>query len=353
MQGARFAASGASTSGIARPLMLGAAFALVALALTLTLSACGSGSSEPATGAELVPSAEVLVDAHGKPISRAALDHWSKIERAAGARSGAEALRDALSLQLMGIWTIGEAVELGASASEKQAEAQLGVYEDDRTVGTPYTPIAREGAFVDQLAAPGLSHADALWLMRMNMLRVGMERSQMRRAEEHIPRAEVARYYQAHKRRFLIPRRIHMEILGSHERAVVAKAKREIEHGANFLALAKRVSIDTEAPEGLQDFFKGKEEPPFEHVVFAAKPGVLTGPEKYQLYYLFRVTKFTPARQLTPAQAAAAIRRQIASAHRAQSEAILRSLDHRWANTTRCTSAELASVCEGLSREAR
>jgi PPIC-type PPIASE domain len=338
-------------SGTARRLMLCGAFALSAL--VLTLSACGSGSDAPATGAQLVPSAEALVDAHGKPISRAVLDRWSKVERAAGARFGAEALRAALALQLMGIWTTGEAVELGASASERQAEAQLSAYEDDRTVGSAYAPVAREGAFVHLLATPNLSHADAVWLMRTNMLRVGIERAQRRRAEEHIPRAAIARYYAAHKRRFLIPRRIHMEILGSHEEAVVAKAKREIEKGADFLKVAKRVSIDTEAPEGLQDFFKGQEEPPFESIVFAANAGVLTGPEKYQLYYLFRVTKFTPARQRSLTESEPAIRRQIANAHHTQSEAILRRLDHRWAATTRCTSPQTARVCEELRAQAR
>ena len=253
----------------------------------------------------------------------------------------------------MGVWTSGEAVELGASVSEKQAEAQLSVYEDDRTLATPYEPTAKESVFERLLAAPRLTHTDALWLMRMNMLRVGIERAFTKRAERHIPHAQVARYYAAHKRRFLVPRRIHMEILGSHERAVVAKAKREIERGADFLKVAKRVSIDNEAPEGLQDFFKGQEEPPFEQVVFAARPGVLTGPEKYQLYYLFRVMKFTPSRQLTLPQAEAAIRRQIAMGEQAQSANVLRLLDKRWAATTRCTSPGTARICEQLSAEAR
>ena len=144
-----------------------------------------------------------------------------------------------------------------------------------------------------------------------------------------------------------------MEILGSHEKSVVAKAKREIEGGADFLKVAKRFSIDTEAPEGLQDFYKGQEEPPFERVVFAAKPGVLSGPEKYQLYYLFRVSKFTPSRELTLPQAEAAIRRQIALSHQAQSAGVLRLLDKRWAATTRCTTPDTARVCEELSAEAR
>jgi hypothetical protein len=330
----------------------GLAVALLA-ALALSLGACGSASNDPATGAELVPSAEVVVDAHGKPITRAALSHWSKIERAAGPRSAAEALRAALALELMGVWTPSEAFEIGVSVSQKQAEAQLGVYEDDQTINTPYGPIAREDAFVQLLSARGLSHTDALWLMRMNMLRVGIEDAFRRRAEEHIPHAQIARFYAVHKRDFVIPRRIHMEILGSHQEPVVAKAKTEIEHGANFLKVAKRVSIDTEAPEGLQDFYKGQEEPPFERIVFAAKAGVLTGPQKYQLYYLFRVIKFTPARQLSLSQAEPAIRRQIAQGRRAQSEDLQRSLDHRWAATTRCTSPQTARVCEALRTQAR
>ena len=63
--------------GIARRPMLGAAFVLAALALTL--SACGSGSGDAAGSPNAVPSAEVLVDAHGKPITRAVLDHWSAV----------------------------------------------------------------------------------------------------------------------------------------------------------------------------------------------------------------------------------------------------------------------------------
>lgn len=330
----------------------GPALALLA-ALALSLGACGSAPNDPAIVVELLPSAEVAADARGQPITRAALSHWSSIERAVGQRSTVEALRAALALELMGVWTPGEARELGVSVSEKRAEAQLGVYEDDQTINTPYGPIAREDAFVRLLSARGLTHADALWLMRMNLLRVGIEDAFRRRAEEHIPHAQIARYYAAHKRKFIIPRRIRMEILGSKRESAVAQAKREIERGANFLAVAKRVSIDTEAPEGLQDFFKGQEEPPFERVVFGAKPGVLTGPEKYRLYYLFRVMKFTPAQQLSLAQAAHTIRRQIAESRRAESEGTFRSLDHRWAATVRCASPETARVCEELQAQGR
>lgn len=319
----------------------------LALSSSLALGACGSGDGG-ASSVGSAPSAEVVAVSDGTPILRAPLAHWSAIELAGGARSSVTAERAALGLLLRGRWTSGEAAELGVAVGEKQTEAQLGIYEDDKTISTPYGPIAREAAFVHLLDAPGLTHADALWLMRMNVLRLGVERVLTGRVERGIPKAELARFYAAHKRSFLIPRRIHMEILGSHEEAVVAKAKREIEHGADFLAVAKRVSIDTEAPEGLQDFFKGKEEPPFERVVFAARPGVLTGPEKYQLYYLFRVTKFTPSRQLSLAQADAAIRRRIARGRRAQIESMLRSLDERWAGTTRCTDASTGGDCRGL-----
>jgi hypothetical protein len=332
---------------------LAAATVGIIVLLMLALSACGSGAADTTGGSNAVASAEVVVDAHGRPITRAALDHWTAVERRAGVGSNAEAERDALALQLMGVWTPGEAYELGVSVSESQAQAQLGVYEDDRTVAAPYGPIAKEAVFERLLATPQLTHADALWLMRMNMLRVGIERAFTKRAESHIPHAELARFYAAHKPRFIVPRRIHMEILGSHEEAVVAKAKREIEQGADFLRVAKRVSIDNEAPEGLQDFFKGQEEPPFERVVFAAEPGVLTGPEKYQLYYLFRVTRFTPRRQLTLPQSEAAIRRRIAQSEQAQTAHVLRLLDERWAATTGCTSPGVAHVCEQLSAEAR
>jgi hypothetical protein len=239
---------------------------------------------------------------------------------------------------------------IGQQSSALQVSAPVdSVFEDDKTLGSPYEPIAPGAPFVHLLGAPGQSRSDQLWLMRMNMLRLDIEHALSRIAQRSIPRAQVATFYAEHRSWFSLPERIDMEILGSNDETVVKKAKREIESGADFISVAKRVSSDPEAPEGLQSFARGHEEVPFERVVFAAKPGVLVGPEKYRLYYIFKVIRFTPSRQLTLAQAEGAIRRQIVESRGAQQVKTLRALDQRSARATACRGGSVAEACKQLT----
>jgi foldase protein PrsA len=83
-------------------------------------------------------------------------------------------------------------------------------------------------------------------------------------------------------------------------------AKKALDSGQKWATVAKKYSIDeaSKAQGGkLPGVAKGQQEKAFNDAIFGAKKGATTGPIKTQFgYYVFQVTKVTPASQQTLAQ---------------------------------------------------
>jgi hypothetical protein len=307
------------------------------LLIATAVIACGSGASgEPA-----------VAQVGQIEITKATLEHWALVEGAVTGETNQNARSEAaLTLLIAAEWTIAEAEEAGVTASDAEARRQLARYNSDQSLGTPFTEAAGEIFFADMIGSPGVKGADALWLMKLNVLAFRLQQKRLRDAERAITRAQVARYFAHHRQQFVVPEQRELEVLGNEKKSVVAQAKREIEGGADFLKVAKRVSTDFEAPEGLQRLRHGQEEPAYERHVFAAPPGVLVGPVKQEFYYLFKVLKVIPYHAGTLAQSQAAIRSRIVAGRKEQLAAEWRHADElKWTARTDCRPAHVVAKC--------
>lgn len=126
--------------------------------------------------------------------------------------------------------------------------------------------------------------------------------------------ASIAGYYREHAEEFVRPERVRLRQILVEDRATAERARREIAAGADFVAVARRVSIEPAAARGGDQGELAREElpPAFADVIFALADGEVSAvvPADYG-FHLFQVVRHIPAATVTLAEAGAEIRRRI------------------------------------------
>jgi peptidyl-prolyl cis-trans isomerase C len=118
--------------------------------------------------------------------------------------------------------------------------------------------------------------------------------------------AEVARYYQAHRRELERPERVRLRQILTQDRKAAEEARREVVAGAPFDAVARRLSRGPNAATGGDqgELARGDLPPSFADLIFALKPGEVSPvvPAEYG-FHLFQVVDHLPA-EVVPLEAA-------------------------------------------------
>lgn len=138
--------------------------------------------------------------------------------------------------------------------------------------------------------------------------------------------AAVAAYYQAHRSEFSRPERVRLrQILTQDERTAV-RAKAEVERGADFAEVARRLSLDaSSAAGGYQGELARADLPPaFADLIFGLKPGAVSRVVRAEYgFHLFQVTERLPAEVVSAEQARDEI---VARLRRERADGALRKL---------------------------
>jgi parvulin-like peptidyl-prolyl isomerase len=180
--------------------------------------------------------------------------------------------------------------------------------------------------------------------MRLALLARRIKAKRLATAETEVAPAQIAAYYQANRSRMVIPERRYFEILMTHDRARALAARREVEAGRDFLAVARRAGFDPEAPHGLQALSPGEEEPEFRRVVFHAKPHRLVGPVAQSVdYYVMRLLAIRRPRVEALSSGRGGIRRTLAG--RLLAGRIEPQAGRRWATRMTCARGRLMRAC--------
>jgi parvulin-like peptidyl-prolyl isomerase len=118
--------------------------------------------------------------------------------------------------------------------------------------------------------------------------------------------AEIARYYQEHRRDFARPERVRLRQILTADRKAAEEARREIAAGTPFEEVARRLSQGPRADGGgyQGELARGDLPPSFADLIFALKPGEVSPvvPADYG-FHLFQVTEREPA-EVVPLAAA-------------------------------------------------
>jgi hypothetical protein len=281
------------------------------------------------------------------PITRTTLDHWVSVLAGSGAAADRHRPQDralqarVLSFLISAQWTLGEAAELGVKTSDTQAQAQLELLRYDQREGIPYEGIPQQGE-IPAFFARAHNHGDRLWLMKLAILATRVQARQLADAERAITHAQIASYYDSHKSGFVLPERRDLRWIVTYSLRKLQNAVRKIRAGKDFIAVARRVSLDPPTISGME--LASAYEKDFARNVFAAKPHVIVGPfQQSQNHYMLEVTKVTPARRQTLAQSESSIRHRLGAAWAATG--LREATEGKWAARTSCRAVFVVREC--------
>jgi hypothetical protein len=312
----------------------------VALLMVIGPSACGGGGNE------------VVARVGSTAITAAVLDHWTTVEATispatgpahAGSPRYATLKQRTLGFLISSERTIGEADELGIRSTEKEVQEALRLFDFERNYGgrrSQDTELQR------LFSAKPDTQADRAWIVKVRLLAEKIVQRQLSQAERAIMHAEIVSYYANHMKRFLLPERRDVAVIETFRRAKSEEARREIEAGRSLLGVVE-LRNDEPAVGGFKAGLSRRSlRHAYEENYFAAKPHVLVGPLKAEIYYLFEVTAVLPPRQRTLGEVQASIRRQLVSARElGVLTKLVRVLDRKWKANTRCRAAYAVEQC--------
>jgi len=132
-----------------------------------------------------------------------------------------------------------------------------------------------------------------------------------------ITETAIASYYAEHAGQFRVPEKLALRAVRTDDRAAAERARRELAGGADFAAVARRLSVDPSAEAGGDLGELGRDElpPALAEAAFALAPGrlseILVTPAGF---YLLRVDRRVPERVLSLAEVREEIRRRLVGA---------------------------------------
>jgi foldase protein PrsA len=209
---------------------------------------------------------------------------------------------DALKQQVMQFlvsaeWIQQEADKQGVKVSDKEFQKQ---FQDQKKQS-----FQKEDDYKKFLQNSGMTEADLLFRVKLDVVSNDV-RTKIIKGKDKVTDAQVASYYNKNKARFAQPERRDLLVVLTRTKGKADAAKKALDGGQKWAAVAKKFSIDeaSKAQGGkLPGVAKGQQEKAFDDAIFNAKKGVTSGPIKTQFgYYVFQVTKVTPASQQTLAQ---------------------------------------------------
>ncbi len=358
------------------PLALGAVF----FALALSLAACGGNSVSDGD----------VINVDGTSTSKATFDRWVNIAAlSAAGQAGVtkvvvpdppnftKCIADRKATAPKPVKGQPKLTDAQYKTSCKQAYEQLkgqvmsfliraqwldaeadrqGIKVSDKEVQTSFDKARKQAfptnkAFATFLKTSGQTQADLLFRQRTQLIEQKIT-EKLTKGTTDVTQEDITAYYNKNKaKQFTQPATRDVLVVLTKTEAQAQAAKNALDGGMPFAEAVKKYSTDptTKAKGGqLTNVTQGQGEKAFDAAVFAAKPGVVVGPVKTtEGYYVFKVTKSTPAKtQPLDNQLRASIKQIIVSDN--QRKALTKfgtEYQDRWKSKTECADDFLVPDC--------
>jgi foldase protein PrsA len=252
-----------------------------------------------------------------------------------------------LGFLIRSTWLDQEANRLKVKVSDKTIAKQI----DD----IKKQQFAQKGSYEKFLQNAGLTNEDVLYQQRIRELQNQIT-SKVTKGKDKVTDAQIEDYYNKNKSRFSSPERRDLRIVLTKDKAKAAQAKKALDSGQSWKAVAKKYSVDQASKSKggqLAGVAKGQQEPAFDKAIFAAKKGKLTGPVKTQFgWYVFEVTKVTPTKQQTLDESKTSIKQILASQN--QQNALKKFGDdyrNRYKKETDCRKGYVVDDCKNAPKK--
>jgi foldase protein PrsA len=259
---------------------------------------------------------------------------------------------DALRQQVMQFlisaeWIQQEADSRGIKSSDKEVRKE---FEDQKKQAFP-----KDKDYQDFLKTSGQTEQDLLFRVKLDVLS-NQVRQKVVAGKGKVTDKEVTDYYNKNKSRFATPETRDLNVVLTEKEGDAKKAKAELDSGKSFKTVAKKYSIDEASKSQggkLPAVAKGQQEKALDTAVFKAKKGKITGPVKTQFgYYVFEVTKVTPASQQTLEQSKESIRAQLKSQKEQKAlDTFVKDFQKKYRKDTDCADAYKKGLSEQCGNE--
>ena len=244
-------------------------------------------------------------------------------------------------------WVQQEAENQDVKVSDKQIKQS---FEDQKKQAFP-----NDKAYEDFLKTSGMTEEDILFRVKLDQLQQKLT-AKITQDSKKVTDEDISEYYDKNKKRFAQPERRDLLVVLTKTEAQAEKAKAALEDGDSFKQVAKQYSIDeaSKAQGGkLPAVTQGQQEKAFDDAIFGAKKGELVGPVKTQFgWYVFEVSKVSPASQQSLDEAKEAIRNLLRS--QGQQEALdkwIKSFREDYKDKTDCADEFRIAECSNAPKE--
>ena len=354
------------------------AFALATLGLG-ALTAAGCGNSVPAGSVAKVGDATITKQEFDKwlktaatgqaqggaasvpdpPTFRKCIDAKQKQPQLGGGRPSESQLRtqcrqeydqlkgEVMQFLIQAEWVQQEAEEQGVRVSEAEVRRS---FEDQKKQAFP-----KEKGYRDFLRTSGMTEQDILFRVRLDTLQQKLTQKVTERSSR-VTDQDVRRYYEKNKRRFAQPERRNLNVVLTRNEARARRARAALRRGQSWRSVARRYSIDEASKSQggkLPDVTRGQQERALDRAVFRARRGQTVGPVKTQFgWYLFEVTKVTPATQQSLRQASATIKNLLRSQRQQRAlDRFIKDFRKEYKEKTSCADGFTVAECKNAPKE--
>ena len=188
----------------------------------------------------------------------------------------------------------------------------------------------KEADYQKFLKQQGMTNEDILFQQKLTTLRTKLQES-VTKGKDTVTPAQISAYYDKNKTRFATPETRDVRIVLTKTEAEANAAKKALEDGGSWNAVAKKYSTDDASKNKgglLSGIAKGQQEKALDDAIFGASKGKLGGPVKTQFgWYVYEVEKITPADQQTLEQASDTIKQILTSE---QQQKALTTFEKNW-----------------------
>jgi foldase protein PrsA len=252
-----------------------------------------------------------------------------------------------LEFLIRSTWLDNEAGQQDVKVSDKEVQKQI----DDAKKQAFRNP----GDFEKFLTRSGLTEADVFFQQRGQLLEQKLTQK-VTKGKDKVSDQQIQQYYEKNKSRFAQPERRDLRIVLTKTQERAEQAKRALDSGRSWNAVAKRFSVDQASKSQggrLTGVAKGQQEKALDDAIFKAQRGKIVGPVKTQFgWYVLEIGKVTAAKQQSLEESKASIRQIVASENQRKAlDKFGKDYRDRWKAETKCREGFVTQDCDNAPKE--
>jgi foldase protein PrsA len=255
--------------------------------------------------------------------------------------------REVMLFLIQAEWVEQEAEEQGVEVSDASVKKS---FEDQKKQAFP-----TDKAYNEFIKTSGMTEEDILFRVKLNELQQKLTQKVTQDATK-VTDEDIQAYYDKNKQRFAQPERRDLRVVLTKTEAKADQARSALEDGDGWKQVVNQYSIDeaSKAQGGLLPAVaKGQQDKALDDAVFSAKKGELEGPVKTQFgWYVFEVTKITPASQQSLDQSKDTIRNLLRSERQQKAlDEFVKEFREDYREETECADDYRIEECSNAPKE--